>query len=85
MTSLSNDQQNLLDNVKLPKGWTRPNPSWNPAPFPYFNSYTNPAYLSGLKGSGWQDKGPLRYSNQFTSALTQPSNPLHQNPKAGNK
>lgn len=81
--SLSQDQQQLLDSRVLPKGWIQQNPSYNPSPFPYFNSYTSPAWLSGLHGRGLVDNGPLRYSNQFTSALVQPPNSSHQNPMAG--
>ena len=81
--SLSQEQQQLLDNRVLPKGWIRQNPSFNPSPFPYFNSYTSPAWTNGLQGRGLIDNGPLRYSNQFTSALVQPPNPMHQVPQAG--
>ena len=85
MTSLSEDQQRLLENIKLPKGWLRPNPSFNPVPFPYFNSYTSPAWTGGQSGGAWGPPygGVYRYSNQFTSALTQPKNPANNVPQAG--
>ena len=87
MTSLSEDQQRLLENIKIPKGWQRPNPSFNPVPFPYFNSYTSPAWTGGQTGGADiqipKIGGPYNYSNQFTSALTQPRNPANNVPQDG--
>lgn len=87
MTSLSEDQQRLLESAKPPKGWHRPNPNFYPTPFEYHNSYTSPAWTGGQTGGADiqipKIGGPYNYSNQFTSALTQPRNPANNVPQAG--
>jgi hypothetical protein len=71
MAQLSAEQQDALSKVKEPAGWAKGNSSWNPAPFPYYNSYTNPAFYdsSMQRGSGASD--PFKHSNQFSSSSTQ--------------
>ena len=62
----SNDQQLLLDNMRIPKGWHSGNPLITEDV--WYNRYTSPAWINAQKGKGLLDVGPLRYSNQFTSA-----------------
>ena len=84
MTSLTADQQKLEEKIKYPKNWNNPNPSFKPAPFDYFNSYTSPSWTNGQQGgAAWNPGGVYNYSNQFTSALTQPKNPANNVPQAG--
>jgi hypothetical protein len=80
MSVLSAEQQSALDQVKLPDNWGKGNPPMNPEPFPWNNSYTNPAFLSSgnnifgksgqLYGSG---HNPLGGSGPLVGQL-----PLHE-------
>ncbi len=72
--ALSAEQQAAIDQIKYPAGWDKPNPSMTPDPYPWYNSYTNPAFLGSYPappqfGGGLDLNG--KYSDQFTSALTQ--------------
>lgn len=73
--SLSDAQIALLDSVKPPEAWLAPNAPLLPSPFMWNNSYTNPAW-NGSYPSGGAYNSAYFSSNQFNSALTQPSNPL---------
>ena len=68
-STLSESQQNALDNIKYPAGWTEPNPPLLPSPYPWSGSYTSPAWLGSLNQSGG---GSFIPSNQFNSAISQP-------------
>lgn len=77
----SNDQQLLLDNMRIPKGWHSGNPLITDDV--WYNRYTSPAWINAQKGKGLLDAGPLRYSNQFTSAVVQPLNSGNFGPQTG--
>lgn len=83
--ALSAAQQAAVDNIRKPKGWDNPNPNMKPSPFGYNNSYTSPAWTNAMKGSGSgiHSDGYIGYSNQFTSALTQPVNPRNNKLQSG--
>ncbi len=66
--SLSDAQQQLINELKPPAGYFEPNPPLLPSPFPWSGSYTSPAWGSPVGQMG----GAFMPSNQFNSAVTQP-------------
>jgi len=78
--NLSPEQEALLQNVKLPQGWQRP--SFNLAPYPYYNYYVAPVWKQNLWG-GSQFGSKYKYADKISSALVQPYNPLWETPLSG--
>ena len=68
--ALSPEQQAAFDQIHYPPNWNGKNSDYNPSPFPYYNSYTSPAW-GHMPQVGMGGHVP---SNQFNTALSQKVN-----------